>query len=276
MGWLSLHSLHAKSFVRLWFRVRCKLQAGVFDYLPWKRGGRKELKAMYSQVNSQVFTGCCTKQICMIGWEPNKPFDCSEVIYSQEENLTNFSAIKGSKDSFRISHFKFVHFWSIYILTDCVAQGSFEWWEKEEKSFCSSWSHWRSRGRLLFSYSRKSWRRSAENIKNRPCPVFRSWLFSQSSQSSGVRSVKNHWSTFWGVPSLLTAMGDKGLPLRSLVGRRCALAEQWLLAASGPFVLRCGCPGLGRREGVRTWTLLCCSQAEVCLSHAGTKPLALG
>lgn len=134
-----------------------KLQVGVFDCLQCRRGGRKELKLMCSQVNSQVFTGYCTKQIWMVGWKPNKPFDCSEVIYSQGENLTNFSAVKDIKDSFRYSHLKFLYFLVsliTYILMDCVAQGSFEWWEK--KSFCSSWSHWRSTDRILFGCSRKS------------------------------------------------------------------------------------------------------------------------
>lgn len=40
------------------------------------------------------------------------------------------------------------------------------------------------------SYSRKSWRSSAEKIKDWPGPVFRSLSFAQNSQSSGVRSVK--------------------------------------------------------------------------------------
>lgn len=164
--------------------MRYKPQVGVFDCLQCRREGRKELKSMYSQMNSQVFTGCCIKQICMVDWKPNKPFDYSEVIYSQEENLTNFLTIKSSKDSFRISDFKFLQFLvylTSYILTDCVVQGSFEWWAKEEKSFCSNWSHWRSRDRLLFSYGRKSWRKSTEEIKNWPSPVFRSWCFKAAS-----------------------------------------------------------------------------------------------
>lgn len=159
-----------------------------------------------------------------------------------------------------------------YILIDCVAQGSFDWWEKEEKSFYSSWTHWRSRDRILFSCRRKSWRRSTEEIKNWPSPAFRSWSFSQSSQSSGVRSVKNHWGTFWGTPSLLTARGDKWLPFRSLVEGGNALAEQWLLAASCPFLL----PWAGQERRCQNRDILVCSQAEVCLSHAGAKPLALG
>lgn len=156
-------------------------QVGVVDCLQCRRGGRKKLKSVDSQVNSQVFTGCCTKQICMVGWKPNKHFDCSEVIYSQEENLTNFSAVKGTKDSFRITHLKFLDFFVSLItcvLIDCVAQGNIQWWEK--KSFCSNWRHWRSRDRILFSCRRKSWRRSTEEIKNQPSPAFRSWSFSQS------------------------------------------------------------------------------------------------
>lgn len=228
---------------------------------------------MCSQVKSQVFTGYYTQLICVLGLKPNKHFDCSGVIYFQEENLTIFSTTKGSKDSFRISHFKFGFFLVYlitYILVDCVAQGSCEWWEKEEKSFCSSQSHW-----LLFSYSRKSWRSCAEEIKNWPSPVFRSWSFNQSSQSSGVRSIKNRWSTFRRTPPSLRAMGDNRLPLRSLHERSGALAGQCLLAASRSFLPRCGCPGLQRIEGVGTGTSLCCSLVTVCLSRVGTKALTL-
>lgn len=162
MGRWFLCPLQAKSF------VRSKLHVGAFDCLQCQKGGRKELKSM-SQVNSQVFTGCYTKQIYMVVWKPNVPFNCSEVIYSQEENLDNFSAVKGIKDFFGISHLKFLHFLIsliTYLLIGCVAQGSFEWWDKEEKSFCSSWSHWRSTDRILFGCGRKSWRRSTEEIKN--------------------------------------------------------------------------------------------------------------
>lgn len=86
---------------------------------------------MCSQVKSQVLTGYCTKLICVLGLKPNKLFDCSGVIYFQEENLTSFLTIKGSKESFRISHFKFGYFFFslfIYLYTRrLVAQGSCEW-----------------------------------------------------------------------------------------------------------------------------------------------------
>lgn len=103
---------------------------------------------------------------------------------------------------FPILNLEFFFYLITYILVNCVAQGSCEWWEKEEKCFCSSRSHWKSREGLLFNYSRKSWRSSAEEIKNWPSPVFWSWSFSQSSQSSCVRSIKTHWSTS-GEPHLL-------------------------------------------------------------------------
>lgn len=228
------------------------LKQEVSDYIQCRWGGRKELTSMCSQVKSQVFTGYCTTFVCVLGLKPNKHFDCSGVIYFQEENLTSILTIKGSKDSFRISHFKFGFFFFFYLITyilvDCVAQGSCEWWEKEEKCFCSSWSHWKSRDGLLFNYSRKSWRSSAEEMKNWPSPVFWSWSFSQSSQSSGVRSIKNHRSTFRGTPPSLRVMRDNWLCLRLLHERGSALAEQHLLAASRPFLPRCGCSGLWRRE----------------------------
>lgn len=192
---------------------------------------------MCSQVKSQVFTGYCSKLIRVLGLKPNKHFDCSGLIYFKEENLTSFFTIKGNKDSFRISHFKFGIFFLYlftYILMDCVAQGSCEWWQKEEKSFCSSWSHWRSGDRVLFSYSRKSWRSSADEIKNRPSTVFWSWFFSQSSQSSGLKSIKNCWSTFRGSSPSLRAMADNRLPVRSLHDRGSALAEQRSLQPPGP------------------------------------------
>lgn len=83
------------------------LKQEVSDYIQCRWGGRKELTSMCSQVKSQVFTGYCTTFVCVLGLKPNKHFDCSGVIYFQEENLTSILTIKGSKDSFRISHFKF-------------------------------------------------------------------------------------------------------------------------------------------------------------------------
>lgn len=101
-----------------------------------------------------------------------------------KKNLANFPALRGSKDSFRFSQLKFLHFLVsliTYVLIHCVAQGSTEWWEEGEKSFCSSWRHWRSRDRILFSYQRKSWRRSTEKIKKLSKPSIQVLIF-QSKQ----------------------------------------------------------------------------------------------
>lgn len=69
------------------------------------------------RVEINVFTGeisgvhrYCRKVICVLGLKPNKHFDCCGVIYLKEENLISFLTIIGSKDSFRISHFKFGNF----------------------------------------------------------------------------------------------------------------------------------------------------------------------
>lgn len=188
------------------------LKQEVFDYIQCRQGGRKELKSMCSQVKSQVFTGYCRKVICVLGLKPNKHFDCSGVIYLKEKNVTSFLTIKGSKDSFRISHFKFGNILHLitYILMDCVGQGSCEWWQKEEKSFCSSWSHWRNGDRFRFSYSRKGWRSPAEEIKNWPSLVFWSWSFSQSSQSCGVKSIyKELPKHLQGIPTFSESNGGQ-------------------------------------------------------------------
>lgn len=59
----------------------------------------------------------------MLGLKPNKHFDCCGVIYLKEENLTIFFTIIGSKDSFRISHFKFGNFFVFnYLYTHGVCR----------------------------------------------------------------------------------------------------------------------------------------------------------